>query len=39
MDAVDLAVEGKIEDGYSVLLALLQRAEESAARRVEWGWS
>jgi hypothetical protein len=36
-DAVDLAVEGKLADGYSELLAGLKRAEEIAAEGVEWG--
>ena len=36
-DAVDLAAEGQLADGYTALLAGLKRAEEIAAEGVEWG--
>jgi hypothetical protein len=36
-EAVDLAVEGKPEDGYTKLLAGLQHAEETAAKGEAWG--
>ena len=36
-EAIDLAAEGKPEDGYTALLAGLQQAEEVAADGVEWG--
>jgi hypothetical protein len=36
-DAIDLAAEGNPEDGYAVMLAGLERAEEIAAEGVEWG--
>src|SRR6059036_19246 len=36
-DAVDLAAEGKLADGYAALLAGRRRAEEIAAEGVEWG--
>src|SRR5215213_7917456 len=41
-DAVDLAAEGHLADGYAALDAGLKRAEEIAAEGVEWGlerWS
>ena len=36
-EAIELAVEGKPEDGYTTMLAGLQRAVEIAAEGVEWG--
>jgi hypothetical protein len=36
-DAIDLAAEGHLADGYAALLAGLKRAEEIAAEGVEWG--
>lgn len=36
-DAIDLAAEGNAADGYTALLAGLQRAEEIAEEGVEWG--
>ena len=36
-EAIDLATEGKPEDGYAAMLAGLQRAEAIAAQGIEWG--
>jgi cation diffusion facilitator CzcD-associated flavoprotein CzcO len=36
-DAIDLAAEGKVADGYACLLWGLHRAEDIAAEGIEWG--
>ena len=36
-EAINLAAEGKPEDGYTILLVGLQRVEEIATEGIEWG--
>jgi hypothetical protein len=36
-DAIGLALESNVADGYTALMAGLQRAEESAEEGVWWG--
>jgi len=36
-EAIDLATARRPEDGYTTMLAGLQRAEEIAAEEIEWG--
>ena len=37
VDAIDLAADGQLADGYAALLAGLHRAEEIAEEGIEWG--
>ena len=36
-EAIDLALEGSLADGYTALMAGLQRVEENAEKGAEWG--